>query len=262
MKRILLLSLLLLLLSGCTAPAPVPIPTLATTSTNTPQPTATTSPTQTKVPTQTETPKPTEVDYSQAFFDPQSEADFPKVIESPSPLDDPTDYSPWEDGYLAAVDKFLVDYTGPFIESDTPESYAPDPRIILFKKVKVMPIASYRFPWIVPDGTSKTIITKTFPIRDKVTGVKGSFSLTYSVDKRFNYETPVGDLGEYGTPTVEAPLGFFYAVDSISKGNFPFNEEFLPADGNKALVMMGNFVLGKGIDPDLNKQRFVFGGYK
>ena len=64
------------------------------------------------------TTTPEGIDYSAAFFDPQSEADIPQVIQSPSPIDDPTDFAKWEDGYLNAVNAKLQNYTGPTISYD------------------------------------------------------------------------------------------------------------------------------------------------
>ena len=265
MRKILFKCLLLaiLILSGGCNITLVQSATVTPTAITVPSSTPTIPPTQTEIPTQTATPW---VDYSHAFFDPQSEADFPKVIESPSPLDDPVGFAKWQDGYLAAVDKFLVDYTGPFIESDTNSGYDYQRGMYEFiKLINARPITSYRFPWISPDGTSKTIITKTYPIRDKTTGVKGSFSLTYSVDGGFSYAIAgQGFVGEYVTATFKAPISFWITSGAALKDNkdAQFEQKFLPADGSKVLVMLANFSQGKGIDPILNKQRLVFGGYK
>ena len=184
------------------------------------------------------------------------------MIESPSPLDDPVDFAKWQDGYLAVVDDFLVNFTGPFIESGTPFDYTPADGYFAFDPVNVEPIASYKYTWLAPDGTEKTIITKTFPIRDKVSGKKGSISLTYSVDDWITYDNAFGAVGEYGNATGEVRIRFII-TNSGRFGKYTlFLKEFLPADGGKALIMLVDFGHGKGIDPDLNKQRFVFGGYK
>ena len=102
-----------LVMVGC-VPHPQPELTATKLPTGTVVPVATN--TATLIPTKTEapslTPTPEGVDYSQAFFDPQSEADFLKVIESPSPIDDPVDYAKWDVGYLAAVNAKLATWTG------------------------------------------------------------------------------------------------------------------------------------------------------
>ena len=95
--RLVSLTIAALAMAGCASPAlpgalaatqPMETVTLAATATVTNTPTM--LPTKTEAPSLTPTPEG--VDYSQAFFDPQSEADFPRVIESPSPIDDPAGF--------------------------------------------------------------------------------------------------------------------------------------------------------------------------
>jgi hypothetical protein len=206
------------------------------------------------------------VDYSAAFnVDPQSEADFGQVIEAPPRFDDPTDFAKWEDGYLAAVDAKLVDYQGPFIDSDLSFGYTN--KTFEFDPVLVKPIACYKWLWKAPDGTEKTVITKSFPIRDKATGKKSSISVTYSVDSAFGggiYANGYGVVGEYGTATVKAPIRLWYSSSGWQnmKTVLPFNVQFLPINSSQAFRMLGDFVQGKGIDSDLDKQLFIWGGYQ
>jgi hypothetical protein len=201
------------------------------------------------------------VDYSAAFnVDPQSEADFGKVIDSPSPIDDPTDFAPWEDGYLAAVDAKLENYTGPFIESDLGGGNTNDQ--FFFNAVLVKPIAWYKYSWKSPSGAERTIITKSFPIRDKATGQKSTISITYApVDDPFGYNGPGDNYGEYETATTKMPIEIWFDSGSSLKGRTPFSDEFLKHDGTGA-EKLEEFLIGKGIDPSLDKEHFVFGGYR
>jgi hypothetical protein len=213
------------------------------------------------VPTKT----PEAVDYSQAFnVDPQSEADFGQVIKAPSQIDDPTDFAKWENGYLAAVESKLENYTGPFIDSDVKGGYTN--KTFEFDQVLVKPIAWYKWLWKAPDGTKKTVIIKSFPIRDVATGKKSTISVTYSVDSAFgggSYVNNAGVTGEYGTASGKASFTLWYSNIAWQKMKtvLPFNVQFLPSN-SQALRMLGDFVQGRGIDPDLDKQRFIFGGYQ
>jgi hypothetical protein len=189
------------------------------------------------VPTKT----PEGVDYSAAFnVDPQSEADFGQVIEAPPRFDDPTDFAKWEDGYLAAVDAKLQNYTGPFIDSGSETGTTS--QTFQFYSVLVKPIAWYKWLWKAPDGTEKTVITKSFPIRDKTTGKKSSISVTYSVDNAFGggYVNNAGVIGEYGTATKKAGITLWYSGTRWQnmKTILPFNVQFLPTS-SQALQMLG-----------------------
>jgi hypothetical protein len=205
----------------------------------------------------------TEIDYNQAFFDPQSEADFPRVIEAP-PLDDPN-RSTWEDNCLAAVDAKLPDYQGPFIESAANGGFDPGNGNFEFQDTIVQPIASYKYFWTAPDGTEETIITKIFPIRDTASGKRGTISITYpppgTDGEILPFSTWYGDFGEYGTATVKAPLYLVTGRIGLPVGGMLFSNEFLPADNTMGLHYLREFGTGKGIDPNLAKQHYVFAGY-
>lgn len=131
-----------------------------------------------------------------------------------------------------------------------------------FSYINPVPVASYRYDWTAADGTVKTIITKTFPFRDKATGGKISFSLTYSVDDALSYENwNLVDMGEYWTPKAEVPiLSFWYASNKTLNEIAPFLSEFL-SGGNGPPDFMSS-ELGKPIDPDVDKKRFVFAGFR
>ena len=62
-------------------------------------------PTATNEPTVTPTEKP--LIEGNIFFDPQSEKDFARVVESPSPIDNPEEFAVWQDEYLKQVNEKL-----------------------------------------------------------------------------------------------------------------------------------------------------------
>ncbi len=212
-------------------------PTFTATPTITPTFTSTFTPTLTPIPTITPrptlTPIPT-VDYSQAFFDPQSEADFPRVIEAPSPIDDPADFAVWQDGYLAAVNEKLATYTGPSIDGQVGvggESFAVDS-----KNWPV--IASYKFTW-----NGQEMLTKTLVFKDK----QGNL-----IPVSITYTTPTSGIlfdaaGGYKTPPPDMVRSFYFRCvwdDSLKKEfSDKFEESFLPA-----------------VDTDFNAQYRTFGG--
>ena len=174
------------------------------------------------------------MDYSQAFFDPQSEADFPRVIEAPSPIDDPADFAVWQDGYLAAVNEKLATYTGPSIDGQVGvggESFAVDS-----KNWPV--IASYKFTW-----NGQEMLTKTLVFKDK----QGNL-----IPVSITYTTPTSGIlfdaaGGYKTPPPDMVRSFYFRCvwdDSLKKEfSDKFEESFLPA-----------------VDTDFNAQYRTFGG--
>jgi hypothetical protein len=106
------------------------------------------------------------------------------------------------------------------------------------------------------DGTTgKWLVVKIYPVEDKKTGQKGSFSVTFT-DEGFQ---PGGGDG-LTTPTGRIQLRVFYANDVLKR--FPFSYSFLsPANGPVSKTPLAVFFLGNGIDPGLSKARFVFGGF-
>jgi hypothetical protein len=53
------------------------------------------------------------------FFDPQSKEDFSKVVEAPSPIDNPAEFAIWQEEYLKQVNEKLKTYTGTAIDYKT-----------------------------------------------------------------------------------------------------------------------------------------------
>ena len=203
------------------------------------------------------------VDYSQAFGegkDPQSEADFSKVLKAPG-LDDPN-RTKWEDGYYTAVDAKLVDYQGPFIKSDVLGGFSPGSRLFDFSLVKLIPISAFGYDWLDSEGIAHTEIVKTFPLLDISTGEKGYFDLTYTSDKGLSYENWSGVIGEYGTPSVETPVQFYYATNEWLNSNAPFASSFLSGGDGRGSDMLRTFISGGGIDPKLKDARFIFNGFR
>ncbi|HTX80311.1 MAG TPA: hypothetical protein VMC62_11610 [Longilinea sp.] len=129
------------------------------------------------------------IDYSQAFFDPQSEADLSEVIDAPSPIDDPANFADWQDGYLAAVNTKLQNYTGAMIDGGKLIVGVDSGSFGLNSTVWPV-IASYKFTW-----KGEEILTKTLVVSDRQ-GNLIPLSITYAPTSSaiFNtdqkYQTP------------------------------------------------------------------------
>jgi hypothetical protein len=233
------------LLSSTIAPLPTITPTFTPTITSTysvtPSPTFTHTPTITPIPT---------VDYNQAFFDPQSEADFPRVIESPSPIDDPVGFAVWQEGYLAAVDEKLKNYTGPYIVLDN-IGYQFDGGNIVFWYNEWRAVGSYKFDW-----RKQEILNKTFVVRDQ-NGNLVPFSVTYTTP-----DSPVFvQRMMYRTPSVETMMYMRYEWNSAKMLHFtdPFIDSYL-SDNGKYFESWQRFFGGVGTEEDkynVSRMRFV-----
>ena len=228
-------------------------PPFTATPTITPTFTPTFTPTLTPIPTLTPrptlTPIPT-VDYSQAFFDPQSEADFPRVIESPSPIDDPADFTVWQDGYLSAVNEKLANYTGPSIGGQV----GIDGTAFTVDSKNWPVIASYKFS---RDG--REILTKTLVFKDSqgnLIPVSVTFTTpdTQLFDASMGYKTPLPDR--------KRSLDFRYVWNGYVKQSIydKFSESFLPENDTDVDTLRRAFGgIGTAADREiLSRSRFIW----
>jgi len=227
--------------------------TIQPTGTIIPTATATTADTPTLPPTKTEapslTPTPEGVDYSQAFFDPQSEADLSKVMDAPA-FDDPT-YVAWQEGYLAAVNAKLPTYTGPVLNYRTGIDYSTE--TLTFNGLRdssnnndgndIGVIASYKFVW-----GNETHVVKTF-VMELSDGSRLPFQVAYS------NSDPRNQLG-ISTPTKKMILAVDYGYKVVpSRPADPFVEAFFASQGLPTdYASLKSVVEGNGSDAD--KARF------
>ena len=157
--------------------------------------TLTAEPSPTATATATETPRPTEVSLIKGniFFDPQSEADFPMVVESPSPIDEPEKFAAWQDEYLKMIEEKLDIYTGSSIDASV-TSALYESSAFEFASEDWPVIASYKFKW-----QGHEMLTKTFAVRNK-NGNLIPLSVTYTTpdslifDSVMMYKTLSGGL--------------------------------------------------------------------
>ena len=167
--------------------------------------TLTAEPSPTATATATETPTPTEVSLIEGniFFDPQSEADFPMVVESPSPIDEPDKFAAWQDEYLKMIEEKLETYDGTYMSlGNGGIMYQQGFYIFGNNEWKVM--ASYQFPWTDDAGNEQKIINKTYVFKD-LAGNKIPLTVTYPPtsspfgvwDVDNGYKTPESKLRMY-----------------------------------------------------------------
>ena len=231
------------------------MPTITLTSepikTQTPEPTAT----ATEMPTPT---KEKSLIEGNIFFDPQSEADFDKVVESPSPIDEPEKFAAWQDEYLNQIDEMLKTYDGPVIKDES--------RGIMYElgvevyHSEVWPVvASYKFEW-----QGKIILTKTYIVSSLKVGLV-PLSVTYTTSDSLAFNQDVG----YTTPIDKSTMFIKYEWERAKDfGTDNFIDEFLlNRDENSDFVLWRKFMVGMSdsIEEDryrAYRTRFVFGNYQ
>lgn len=153
------------------------------TFTLTPEPTAT----ATEMPTPT---KEKSLIEGNIFFDPQSEADFDKVVESPSPIDEPDKFVAWQDEYLKMIEEKLKTYDGNTIDAARMAiSFETSVFSVGSKDWPV--IAAYKFFW-----EGQEILTKTFVFEDSqgnLIPVSATYTTSDSLlfNSELNYITPI-----------------------------------------------------------------------
>ena len=186
--------------------------------------TLTSEPTKTNTPeltaTATEMPTPTEVSLIEGniFFDPQSEVDFDKVVESPSPIDEPEKFAVWQDEYLKMIEEKLKTYDGPVIENEN-GGIMYEAGVIVYRELKWQAVASYKFKW-----QEKDILTKTYIISDFQIGL-APFSVTYTTSNSIAFSQEVG----YKTPPGEANMFIRYEWENAKEFvTDDFIDEYLP----------------------------------
>ncbi|MFA6007198.1 MAG: hypothetical protein WC784_00945 [Candidatus Shapirobacteria bacterium] len=178
------------------------------------------------------------------FQDPQTEADFVTVVESPSPIDKPTDFAKWQDEYLRQIDEKLKTWSGTPITLDN-IGYMSGGGDIFFHKKIWQSIASYKFSW-----QGKEILTKTFVAKDQ-NGNLVPFSVTYTTSNSPVFSQDSG----YNTPAEAIGMAMRYewerAKESVTD---PFIDTFLPnRDKNTDSAAWARFFAGMGTSDDAEK---------
>ncbi len=198
----------------------LPIIEPTATVTATPEPTATNEPTVTP----TETP----LIVGDIFFDPQSEADFDKVVKAPSPIDNPDEFAVWQDEYFRQINEKLKTYDGEYMKLEN-NGIMYNGGYFVFGANNWKVMASYQFPWSDEGGNEHSIINKTFVFKDSqsnkipVTITYGPLTSTYWLSEQ-GYETPIGNN-----------LNMYVRYNWISGRklfNEPFFNVFLPDEGS------------------------------
>ncbi|MFA6007199.1 MAG: hypothetical protein WC784_00950 [Candidatus Shapirobacteria bacterium] len=188
------------------------------------------------------------------FQDPQTEADFATVVESPSPIDKPSDFAKWQDEYLRQIDEKLKTYTGPSIDSKKIMISFENSRYLIDSDIWPV-ISSYKFIW-----NGKEILTKTYVVKDGQNNLI-PISVTYTTSDSPAFYTDMG----YKTPTGKAFLYLYYAWTDSLKSRYTdiFLEKFMPVK-NDNLDAQSRVWSGTGTSSDLDivkSSRFFCGGF-
>ena len=121
------------------------------------------------------------------FQDPQSKAEFDTVVLAPSPIDDPENFTLFQEEYLKQVYEKLKIYTGPTISDEyTGIDYNTGRLVFISPEWPV--ISSYKFKF-----QNEELLTKTFVYMDKRNGELVPLSFTYPPEGSYfyqNLETP------------------------------------------------------------------------
>lgn len=127
------------------------------------------------------------------FQDPQSKKEFDTVVLAPSPIDDPENFTLFQEEYLKQVYEKLKTYTGPTISDEyTGIDYNTGRLVFISPKWPV--ISSYKFKF-----QNEELLTKTFVYMDKRNGELVPLSFTYPPEGSYfyqNLETP-NENGEF-----------------------------------------------------------------
>jgi hypothetical protein len=109
------------------------------------------------------------------------------VVLAPSPIDDPENFTLFQEEYLKQVYEKLKTYTGSTVNNE----YAGiryDVGRLMYISSEWPVISSYKFKF-----QNQEILTKTFIMQNKITGELYPFSFTYPPEDSYfytNYETP------------------------------------------------------------------------
>ena len=218
-------------------------------------PTATAEPTATKEPTVTPTEKP--LIEGNIFFDPQSEADFDKVVKSPSPIDNPKEFAVWQDEYLRQINEKLETYEGPDIKFEYSGIGYESGDMVLNSEVWPV-VASFRFDW-----QGKEILTKTYVVSSEKVGLV-PVSVTYTTSDSVAFNQGVG----YKTPTSKSYMFTRYEWEFVKISlEDNFIDEFLPDRDKTDFFIWRDFMAGisDSIEEDRYiafRTRFVFSNYQ
>jgi hypothetical protein len=151
------------------------------------------------------------------FQDPQSEADFANLVESPSPIDNPEDFAKWQDEYLNQIDEKLKTWDGPIMNiAGTTVDFGI--QVLALPKNKWQAISSYKYIW-----QGKEILTKTYVTKDN-TGALVPFSITYTTPNSSAFP----QIG-YQNPSKEQFMYIRYEWEMAKEyGSDQFIDSFLP----------------------------------
>jgi hypothetical protein len=241
-KTILALAVGILILAACGKA----IPTIGASVTETTVPVVSSPTLAPAIPTETvvaPTETPEGVDYSPAFFDPQSEADYSKVIDSPSPIDNKTDYDKWEDGYLAVVNAKLENYTGNTFKVNQVGIAYDTSQLYFTTDGPIEAISSYKFAYQNDQGQTEWIVNKTYVFKDG-SGNLVPITFTYpdSSDSSVNVEKLLVD------PSKNMNMEVFYDDNFTYISWDTFEKKFFIAfpDNGKTMDSWRAVFYGKG----------------
>ena len=227
---------------------PVPETEVATTTQTW---TLTVEPSPTATAKATEAPTPTEESLIKGniFFDPQSEADFDKVVESPSPIDEPDKFAAWQDEYLKMIEEKLETYDSTTISGKS-IGIMFESSILTVSSKDWPVIAAYKFAW-----EGQEILSKTLVFKDSQ-GNLVPVSVTYSTldsllfNSSLNYITPSNKEGYFR---------YAWTEDLRKLFSEKFAEIFLPLE-NTNLNAQRRAFSGSGDSKDrdvLSRSRFI-----
>jgi len=154
------------------------------------------------------------------FQDPQSKAEFDTVVLAPSPIDDPENFTLFQEEYLQKINEQAETYRDQAINEYF--GIAGSEGFFLFHSSVWKPIASYKFKW-----EGQEILNKTFLYTSRQ-GDLVPITLTYATenswffDEEFAYQTPDGSQ--------KMDLYVLYTFDERRQKEYPgdFIGQFLP----------------------------------
>ena len=161
------------------------------------------------------------------FQDPQSKKELDTVVLAPSPIDDPENFTLFQDEYLQKINEQAETYRDQAI--DEPFGIMGEMGTFLFHSSVWKPIASYKFIW-----AGQEILNKTF-LYTSQQGDLIPITLTYATedsrffDEEFAYQTPDGSQ--------KMELYILYAFKARMQEKYPddFIDQFLPTTTSQGL---------------------------
>jgi len=160
------------------------------------------------------------------FQDPQSKKEFDTVVLAPSPIDDPENFTLFQEEYLQKINEQAETYRDQAID---PQFEISGDGLYLFHASVWKPVASYKFKW-----EGQEILNKTFLYTSRQ-GDLVPVTFTYIpedswfFDDEFLYQTPDGSQ--------KMKLLVLYAFKERMQKEYPddFMNQFLPVDTSPEL---------------------------